>query len=171
MFFKAVITHTAFLSNALRLKRAFSSGLYTPDLLFFVATIHMKKNQNNNFWTADWAQVFLHKMNTSTLLFSLIKIDFFFPDSHIVRKLISQSQCLCETVCLHNNVGSTTAFKLIICVSQYCLTNETQIELYKLSHQHPKINPETTLLRGHESFPVCPSLVGGGVHNPSSSFL
>lgn len=148
MFFKAVITHTAFLSDALRLKHSFSS-LYTPDLLFFCGNYSHEKKNKTNFWTADWARVFLHKMNTSTLLFSLIKIDFFFPDSHIVRKLISQSQCLCETVCLHNNVGSTTAFKLIICVSQYCLTNETQIELYELSHQHPKTGLEQALVQFH----------------------
>lgn len=114
-------------------------------------------------------QVFSHKMHTWS--FSHIKI-YFFPDFHIVHKLINQSQCLCQTVCLYNNIGSTMAFKLIICISQYCLTNETQIELYKLSQQqHPKINPETTLLWGQESFPVYPSFVGEGVPKTSSSFF
>lgn len=74
------------------------------------------------------------KLWKSSMAFIFSYQDLFFPDFHIVHKRINQSQCLCETVCLCNNIGSTMAFKLIICVSQYCLTNETQIELYKLSH-------------------------------------
>lgn len=57
------------------------------------------------------------------------------------------------------------ADKLIFCVSRHQALSD-KIKLYKLSHQHPKLHPELTVVQFQVFFSI-PTFLG--VQKPSSS--